>query len=300
MTESAMSGQELSSSRDARYRDRRNYERFELNAPGGCLHYRGTKFPCEIIDVSISGCCIRTESRFAAGNLANVEIVLPILGMILRMVGTIQWLTRDNLIGIRFFHASARSKNQLAALLTCLVDTSAAEEVKAAVAVAVMSEITDLDVELPELPPQISKLSPASIEHREHPEHHEPAPAKSPAEKVGYGSEDGVRLARDEEWPAALRLLKDNSQIAGAIVGLSLDGCSIRTAEPFKAGIQIRVEVDFQMRGLPFRLAGVTENVHERHIVDMRFLEMSARKRGELAEIIEELRGSGKPPSRAQ
>ena len=137
---SAMSELEQARSRDERYRDRRADERFEINTPGGNIHYKGSKYPCKIIDISLSGCCVRTETPFLPGSLANVEVVLPIHGMFLRMVGTTQWVTRENLIGIRFMHTSPRSKNQLAGLLTCLVDTSAADAVREVIAVAVAAQ----------------------------------------------------------------------------------------------------------------------------------------------------------------
>jgi hypothetical protein len=101
------------------------------------------------------------------------------------------------------------------------------------------------------------------------------------------------------EAPAVFRLLRDNTQFDGAIAGLSLEGCRFRTAEPFGVGVHIRVEVEFQICGLPFRLAGVIEDVPEKHIVVIRFLEMSFRKRKELAEAIQELQESGEKQSEA-
>jgi hypothetical protein len=49
------------------------------------------------------------------------------------------------------------------------------------------------------------------------------------------------------------------------------------------------VEVDFQMRGLPFLLGGVVRGVYDRKTVDIHFLDMSYRKRGELMEVIAEM-----------
>jgi hypothetical protein len=104
-------------------------------------------------------------------------------------------------------------------------------------------------------------------------------------------------LNRDTDaWPAVLRLLKDGSQQNGAIVGLSLEGCTFQASSPFAAGLHARVEVDFQMRGLPFLLSGVTEDVRDKTKVEIRFLEMSSRKQGELAELIEELREAEAKP----
>lgn len=282
---------------NARYRDRRVDERFEINEPGGCLNYKGSKYPCLIVDVSLSGCCVRTESKFLPGNLANVEVVLPLLGMVLRMVGTTQWLTRENLIGIRFFHANARSKNQLAGLFTCLVDQSATEEVRAAVVAAARSGTTALDVELPELWLQPEQSTPKSEPVQED----QMPPAASPAaDQSSYGGESGVRNPDDKEWPALLRFLKDGSHQNGAIIGLNQDGCCIQTCTPFLLGIHVRVEVDFQMRGLPFLLAGVVEGVYDKRTVDIRFQDMSYRKRGELMELMAEMREEAKKKSKAK
>lgn len=290
MAASGMIDSEQKRTQDARYRERRVDERFEVNAPGGCVNYKGSKYPCQIVDVSLSGCCVRTEHRFLHGNLANVEIVMPILGMVLRLVGRIQWLTRDNLIGIVFFHASAKSKNQLAGLITCLVDQSITDEVKAAVAIAVQTRDTYLNVKVPEdwLPipaPTADLKAPPKLAER--PASPPPAPR---SQKPVQAGEAGSLIVEAGAWPAILQLLKDNSHIKGAIIGLSKDGCSFQSSKPFTEGTQIRVEVDFHMRGLPFLLGGVIADVRDKKTAEIRFHELSHRKRAELAEIIEEIR----------
>jgi hypothetical protein len=295
-----MSEQAQERTRDSRYRDRRADERFEINVPGGCLNYQGEKYPCQIIDVSLSGCCVRTHSRFLPGNLAHVEVVLPILGMVVRMVGTTQWLTPANLIGIRFFHANSRSKNQLAGLLTGLADASTTQEVQAAVIEAARKGDNALDVEVPETWMYKPRTAPALAIK---PTPQEPPTPIHPTPERAEKSDDQrpkVALEKEEDaWPAVLHILKDSSIQNGAIVGLSLQGCSFLAAGAFYAGIHIRVEVDFQMRGLPFLLAGVTTNVRDKSTVDIKFLEMSFRKRQELAELIEELSDAAKKQSGA-
>jgi hypothetical protein len=279
------SAEEQARTRDARFRDRRVDERFEINTPGGCLSCQGSKYPCEIVDVSLTGCCVRAESKFLPGNLANVEVILPVLGMVLRMAGITQWITRQNLIGVRFLHANSRSKNQLAGLLTGLVDQSVLEEIRAAVVASARSGISDLDVEFPD--EWLQKPNPAPDIPKEN-----PAPTASSVlpEKLDSQCKGMALNLEAEAWPAVLRLLKDGSHQNGALTRLSLQGCSFRTPAPFAAGLYARVEVDFQMRGLPFLLSGVTEDVRNKTSVDIRFLEMSNRKQGELAELIEELK----------
>jgi len=295
----AMSELEQARSRDERYRDRRADERFEINTPGGNIHYKGSKYPCKIIDISLSGCCVRTETPFLPGSLANVEVVLPIHGMFLRMVGTTQWVTRENLIGIRFMHTSPRSKNQLAGLLTCLVDTSAADAVREVIAVAVAAQNAGrgLVLEIPDA--LLQSLRRPRIPLRERVEQAPSAPQspsalRAPAEKPAQSHLRAVRFAAEEASSAVLRFLKSDSRLTGVIVGLSKEGCSFQTGERFPAGIYVRVEVEFQMRGLHFRLIGVTENLRDQRTADIRFLDMSLRKRGELAELIGELQEANK------
>lgn len=279
------SAEEQARTSDARFRDRRADERFEINTPGGRLNCQGSNYPCEIVDVSLTGCCVRAESKFLPGNLANVDVALPLLGMVLRMAGITQWITRQNLIGIRFLHANSRSKNQLAGLLTGLVDQSVIEEIRTAVVASARSGISDLDVEFPG--EWLQNPIPAPKKPNENPL---PIASATPPEKPASQGKVMALNLEAEAWPAVLHLLKDGSHQNGALTHLSLQGCSFQTLTPFAAGLYARVEVDFQMRGLPFLLSGVTEDVRNKTSVDIRFLEMSNRKQGELAELIEELR----------
>jgi hypothetical protein len=296
-----MNEEEKKKERDARYRDRRAYERYDLNAPGGSLKYKGTTIPSEIIDISLGGCCIRTGSRFQAGNLANVEVVVPIHGMILRMVGVTQWMSENNLIGIRFFHASSRSKNQLAGLLTCLVDQSAAEAVTEAMVAAAVDPSADkiLNLEISEtLLQSFASAQTTKVGQQQAPQsvsapHLAPEPL---AEKATQGTEKKVKSSEQDDWSAVLEVLKDGSRHAGAIIGLSPGGCTVRTAKPCSGGIYARVEVVFHMRGLSFRLAGVVDAVHDKQSVEIHFIEMSSRKREGLVQLLDELRDEGKTP----
>jgi hypothetical protein len=181
----------------------------------------------------------------------------------------------------------------LAGLLTGLVDESVMDEIKAAVVASARSGTTALDVEIPDewiLKPQ-PQPQPENLK--------EPQATTAPAlAKKTAPRRAGMVLNRDSDaWPAVLRLLKDGSHQNGAIVGLSLEGCTFQASLPFAAGIHARVEVDFHMRGLPFLLLGVTEDLREKTKVEIRFLQMSSRKQGELAELIEELREAEEAPS---
>jgi hypothetical protein len=88
---------------------------------------------------------------------------------------------------------------------------------------------------------------------------------------------------------ASLFFIDVRAQITGRIVDLSIGGCRIRTDERFPVGIYRRVEAEFNLDGLPFRLGGVVQAVHDRRTVGIRFIDMSPRKREHLTELMEEI-----------
>ena len=99
------------------------------------------------------------------------------------------------------------------------------------------------------------------------------------------------------ETSAVIRLINLAADVHGRILDLSLGGCHIRTERRFPVGIFRRVEVEFRIEGLPFRLGGVTQAIHDSSNVGIRFLDMSDRKRDQLLQLIEEIDESVHPPS---
>ncbi len=96
------------------------------------------------------------------------------------------------------------------------------------------------------------------------------------------------RLSVDDS--SIIILVKIGSRLVGRIIDISLGGCRIRCDERFPVGIYTRVETEFRIDGLPFRLGGVVQAIHDRHTVGIRFLDMSPRKREQLEQLIEEIR----------
>jgi c-di-GMP-binding flagellar brake protein YcgR len=89
---------------------------------------------------------------------------------------------------------------------------------------------------------------------------------------------------------AAIFLVRGGSKLSGWILDLSISGCSIRTDERFPVGIYTRVETEFRVDGLPFRLGGVIQAIHGPQLVGIRFLDMSERKRTQLVQLILEIK----------
>ena len=96
-----------------------------------------------------------------------------------------------------------------------------------------------------------------------------------------------TRLMVDDT--AVIVLVKVASRLAGRILDISMSGCRIRCEQRFPVGIYTRIETEFRVEGLTFRLGGVVQAIHNRETVGIRFLDMSPRKKQQLEQLIEEI-----------
>jgi hypothetical protein len=92
---------------------------------------------------------------------------------------------------------------------------------------------------------------------------------------------------------AAIFFVKGGLTLQGRIENLSLSGCRIRTIERCLVDIYTRVEIEFHLQGLPFRLSGVIQSIHLRNTVGIRFLDLSERKQAQITELIGEIEPMG-------
>lgn len=92
---------------------------------------------------------------------------------------------------------------------------------------------------------------------------------------------------------AQLRMLNLESanavQFQGKILNLSLIGCCIETENPVPLRVADRLEVYFQLNGMPILVMGVTRAVHSQHRIGIEFLEVSPRKQEQLRFLMNEL-----------
>jgi hypothetical protein len=110
---------------------------------------------------------------------------------------------------------------------------------------------------------------------------------KTPAKSSGQDRRTQAR--HDVDTSAVILLVNIASRIPGRILNLSAGGCRIRTDDRFPVGIYTRVETEFQLEGLPFRLGGVVQAIQDRCHVGIRFLDMSHRKREQVEQLMEEI-----------
>ena len=78
----------------------------------------GSTFSCRIVDISMSGCRLRTKERFAGGSIVCVEVAFKVRGLAFRFSGTTQWTDGRHLVGIRFTGVSARRREDLVEALS--------------------------------------------------------------------------------------------------------------------------------------------------------------------------------------
>lgn len=285
-TEVSRSGSEATSIGAPVGRDKRADERFDLGGAPGSLLHKGTSIPCEMLDISLSGCRLRTLRPFTEGALESVRVVLSIHEMVLSIWGITQWTHWDRLVGIRFIHPTGRTRNQLAGLLTCLLDKSAADVVKRAVAAA-SAEAGSPIIAL-EHPPAAEPEP--QVENSPEEEEFQAPPLPLPARKrPELRSEYKVLSLEVGDSPAVLHLVAEGVSLAGNVLDVSKDGCLLRLARPLTVRMNAHAEVDFHLRGLAFRLPGMTKQMHGERLVEIRFTEMSRRKQEDLSLVILEL-----------
>jgi hypothetical protein len=118
----------------------------------------------------------------------------------------------------------------------------------------------------------------------------EKAQVASPSQTKPTGRERRVVAREAVDTTAVIVLIKIASRLPGRILDLSLSGCRIRTDEHFPVGIYTQVETEFRIAGLPVRLGGVVQAIHDKNTVGIRFLDMSSRKREQVEELIRDIR----------
>jgi hypothetical protein len=79
---------------------------------------RGASFRCSVLDLSMTGCRLRTSLRFPGSAWDRVEVSFKLRGISMRFSGVIQWIDGRQKIGIRFADLTTRRREELAEVLT--------------------------------------------------------------------------------------------------------------------------------------------------------------------------------------
>jgi hypothetical protein len=99
-------------------RERRQQSRHELSSSATILLVNaGSKLQGHILDMSVTGCRIRTDERFPAGIYTRVETEFCLEDLPLRLGGVIQSIYDRNTVGIRFLDLNEREREQVMGLI---------------------------------------------------------------------------------------------------------------------------------------------------------------------------------------
>jgi hypothetical protein len=290
---------------------------------------RNARLKCRVAELSLSGCRISTRERMPPGSHLRVEVSFKIRGIAFRFGGVTEWANGASSIGIQFVGMIPRRMDELMEVLRELQAEIDAKAEKEAAKTSAEQERAAADVKSvtnqPEAPAQGAGpvAAPPEVELKK-PEPwpvFDPDPVKPISESIllaGPLAADSQPLPppalKEAAKPPAIRgkrerrtqsrhevdtsavilLINVGAQLAGRIIDLSAGGCRIRTDERFPVGIYTRVETEFRLEGLPFRLGGVIQAIQDRErlLVGIRFLDMSARKREQVEQLMQEIEES--------
>jgi hypothetical protein len=251
-------------------RERRVYERHNLTDAFAKLNYQGTSFPCRVLDISMGGCRVETQTPFRDGAIANVELDMSLFGLTLRICGVTQWSTSSKQVGVRFIHPGVRSKNQVANIISCVIDESARDAVREALEAETWQDETIQESETPE---------PVAM----------PVSSSMAAVLAVHGDHRRITSPGSEDWSVMVRDPQAERVSLGSMTALSMGGCCVLFAKPFVGMMHQEVEVEFEIQRLHFRLAGLPRAVHDQRLVGIEFKPMSYRRLDELTQLIVEL-----------
>ena len=301
MPQSVESGSECSASTPTGA-ERRTAQRFALDESVAVHPITGaSKLEGRIRDLSAGGCRLDVDTRLLTGAMLRVELQFKIHGYTFRLVGVTAGRRTKTSIGIRFVDLSERRRAELVELLT-LLEANAQQSTRQSTSSAPDPHSPPLtkpiEVSVKTTPAPASQVSAtkaaAPVNRTEAKAARELAvqvPDAQNASPAAPGDRRAFRRLR-VDTRARLYLVKTGIQMTGAIQDLSMAGCRIVTEEPFNVGIYVRVEAEFFLHGLPFRLGGVSQAIINKKTIGVRFLDMSDRKREQLAELIEEIQAA--------
>jgi hypothetical protein len=261
-------------------RNARSVARHDVDAEAEVLLIsHGSTHPCRIVDLSLHGCRLRSNERFPVGAAVRVEVSFKVRGLAFRFSGVTKWTDGRKLAGIRFEGVPARRMEELVEALGEVEAENAAKAAKDAAKAADVKSIDETAREAHNLGKTQVVVETVANSARIKPDRRERR----------------VETREAVDTSAVIHLINIASRLPGQIVDLSLDGCRIRVEQRFPVGIYTRVETEFFLEGLPFRLGGVIQAIHdrERRNVGIRFLDMSERRRVQVEQLIEEIREAG-------
>lgn len=273
-----MDGNELGERTATERQERRTQPRYPLDEELRLmLVNQEAPVQARIVDLSREGCSIRTRDRFTGKPGRSVEVSFKLRGFSFRFCGVVRWTDGQHLLGIRFQKMIDRRRADLIEALEELM-AAQAQDLKPAVAESELVSGPRSGVPQRAVAPSSSQSLPAEKKIS--------AASRLSADCTVRNRDRRGKSRHKVDSFCTIFLVRAGSALRGRILDLSLSGCRIHTDQRFPVGIYTRVEVEFHLQGLPFRLGGVVQAIHNRNTVGIRFLDVSERKRQQVQELI--------------
>ncbi len=296
-----MDGHEYEERFAVQRQERRDHPRVSIDEDSVLLLAHGVPIKARIVDLSLRGCHLRSDDPFTGKAGRPVEITFKVNGVAFRLSGVVQWTDGRTQLGIHFVNMIPRREAELAEVIEEMAATARAKAPTLPAA-----EYAGPEVPLPEIPevvaatpvePVVATASEPQTAARASEPPAPPAPSKAeipeetapPVHPPSKFRDRRAQTRHEVDTAATIFLVKVGSALRGRILDLSPSGCRIRTDERFPVGIYTRVETEFHFEGLPFRLGGVIQAIHNRNMVGIRFLDLSERKRQQVLDLIDEI-----------
>lgn len=98
--------------------ERRQHKRYAVDAVAEVLVLDGTVlFRGRVRDISVAGCYVETEARLRLAAGTPVEMVFRVNDVVFRLAATSRMVRRGKGVGFMFSNLSARSREELEALI---------------------------------------------------------------------------------------------------------------------------------------------------------------------------------------
>jgi c-di-GMP-binding flagellar brake protein YcgR len=289
---------------------RRAFPRYPVDCPATITFLTGAgQISGRMADLSLGGCRLATDQRVLVGIMIRVEVQFQLRGIAFRVVGVAAGTRTGKSFAIRFLDMPRRRYDELAEVIAELEATgssNACVNAPQTTNAAASIENSAAAAAAPMLASDVTLVA-ASSAANSHEQVKAARESSSSPDPLGQTSNPAPsNQMRSNQAPAANRdrrshsrhsvdtrvnllLVKGGISMPGCILNLSQGGCRLRTDERLNVGIYVRVEAEFYLHGLPFRLAGVSQAILDKNTIGVRFLDMSERRREQLTELIAEI-----------
>lgn len=279
-------------------RDRRTQRRFPVDVVATVLLLnQGKTFGGRMLDLSLEGCGLRLDDSPRLVAPFPVEVGFKINGLAFRLSGVLERAEDSLVAGVRFAPMVPRRRDAFIEVLQELEEKSsgaceaeAAPQPQGLQLITPMTPARRIDSLQPaqDTRPGLNLVNTPCLALKQRLSASEGARGPSPA-TAPNGRERREQTRHVVDSRVTILFIDVAARATGIILDLSKSGCRIRTDARFPVGIFRRIEMEFWLDGLPFRLGGVVQSLHDGYTVGIRFLDLSPRKREQLRELIEEI-----------